>query len=60
MDHSKAFDTINHNLLTAKLRAYGFDTESLKLGKSYLANRLQPTKVNTSFSRLVKIAFRNT
>ena len=41
MDLSKAFDTINQYLLIAKLGAYYFDTESLKLSKSYLANHLQ-------------------
>ena len=36
MDLSKAFDCISHELLTAKLDVYGFDTSSLKLIYSYL------------------------
>ena len=50
MDLSKAFDTINHELLVAKLYAYGFDKEALKLIRSYLAERWQRTKINKSFS----------
>ena len=50
MDLSKAFETINHDLLIAKLDAYGFDKATLKLMKSYLTNRWQRTKINTSFS----------
>ena len=50
VDLSKAFDTINHNLLIAKLQAYGFSVKALKLIKSYLSNRWQRTKVNNSFS----------
>ena len=36
MDLSKAFDTVNRDLLIAKLGAYGFDKGGLKLVKSYL------------------------
>ena len=50
MDLSKAFGAINHDLLIAKLGAYGFDTAPLKLISSYLTNHFQRTKVNTSFS----------
>ena len=50
MDLSKAFDTINHNLLIAKLHAYGFSKSALRLIHSYLSNRHQRTKINTSFS----------
>ena len=50
MDLSKVFDTLNHELLIAKLSACGFNTESLKLIRSYLTNRYQRTKINKSFS----------
>ena len=50
MDLSKAFDTLNHGLLIAKLHAYGFDKNVLKLIKSYLSTRWQRTKINSSFS----------
>ena len=50
IDLSKAFDTLNHELLIAKLHAYGFDKESLMLFLNYLSNRWQRTKTNTSFS----------
>ena len=50
MDLSKAFDTINHELLIAKLGAYGFDEAALEIVHSYLSDRWQRTKVNTSFS----------
>ena len=55
MDLSKAFDTLNHDLLIAKLYAYGFDKISLKLIKSYLTGRWQRTKVNNSYSSWTKI-----
>ena len=50
MDLSKAFDTINHSLLLAKLDAYGFSRAPLKLMQNYLCNRQQRISINGSFS----------
>ena len=47
MDLSKAFDRINHELLIAKLEAYGFEENALEIVQSYLSDRWQRTKVNT-------------
>ena len=54
-DLSKAFDCLNHELLIAKLEAYGFDNESLAYVYSYLSNRKQRTKINTSLSEWADI-----
>ena len=50
MDLSKAFDTINHELLIAKLQAYGFYKASLNIISDYLSNRWQKTKISDNFS----------
>ena len=39
MDLLKVFDTLNHDLLIAKLQAYGFETDALRHMKSYLTNK---------------------
>ena len=57
MDLSKAFDTLNHDLLIAKLFAYGFEKESLKLIRSYLSNRWQRTKIGNSFSSWTELIY---
>ena len=54
-DLSKAFDCLNHELLIAKLDAYGFDQDALKYIYSYLSDREQRTKVNNCFSSWSKI-----
>ena len=50
MDLPKAFNTINCDLLIAKLHAYGFNKSNLKLIFSYLNNRWHRTKINQNFS----------
>ena len=55
MDLSKAFDTLNHDLLIAKLQGYGFDTKTLKLLHSYLRKRWQRTKVYSNFITLSEL-----
>ena len=36
VDLSKAFDSVNHNLLLAKLKAYSFSTTATNLIREYL------------------------
>ena len=49
-DLSKAFDCLHHELLIAKLNAYGFDIKSMKLIQQYLSNRKQRVKVGNAYS----------
>ena len=50
MDLSKAFDCVPHDLLIAKLDAYGFDIDSLVFFYSYLKRRNQCVKINNFLS----------
>ena len=50
MDLSKVFETLNHNLLIAKLGTYGFERDSLSFMKSYSNDRQQQVRVNKNFS----------
>ena len=50
MDLSKAYDCIPHDLLIAKLAAYGLSEQGLKFMYSYLNGRKHRVKVNDSLS----------
>ena len=50
MDLSKAFDSLDHDLLIAKPHAYGSSRSALALIYSYLNVRKQRVKVNGTFN----------
>ena len=51
LDFSKAFDTVDHDLLYDKLqRQLNFDSSSISLIKSYLAERFQTVCIDDEFS----------
>ena len=56
-DLSKAFDCLPHELIIAKLNAYGFNLPALKLMHSYFSHRKQRTKVNHAYSSWEEILF---
>ena len=55
LDLSKAFDTINHNLLLTKLKSFNLCNESVDYIKSYLENRTQVSKFSKYISTEEKI-----
>lgn len=55
LDFSKAFDTLDHRLLCAKLNYYGFNSDALKLISSFLSNRSQKIIYNNSESSSISI-----
>ena len=54
-DLSQAFDCIDHELLIAKLHVYGFNIKSIELIHSYLYDRIQRVKINSSFSHWINV-----
>ena len=55
MNLSKAFDTINHDHLLAKLKVYGFSKQALSFMCSYLKNKKQRVQIKNKFSSLNKV-----
>ena len=55
MDLPKAFNTVDHSLLIAKLEAYSFNSLSLEFIKNYLTNRKQICNLGNCFSMWRKI-----
>ena len=56
-DLSKAFDCLPHDLLIAKLHAYGLDMPSLELLHFYLTKRRQRVKIDNTYSSWSGILF---
>ena len=54
-DLSKAFNCVSHELLIAKLHAYGFDLTANKLIQSYLSNRRQWITITPTYSSCEEI-----
>ena len=55
MDLSKAFDTLDHNILIKKLQYYGVISTPLNWFQSYLTDRTQYVEVNNESSSLQAI-----
>ena len=58
LDLSKAFDTIDHNILLHKFRFYGLDGLTLLLFESYLSNQWQYVEIDERQSETLPVKIR--
>ena len=56
LDLSKAFDTLDHEILLAKLQYYGIHGTPLELLKRYLTNRKQYVEIEDTKSKMLDIS----
>ena len=56
-DLSKAFDCLSHELLIAKLSAYGMEDSAVRFVSDYLTNRKQRTKIGNNYSSWRDVLF---
>jgi hypothetical protein len=54
-DLSKAFDSVDHDLLLYKLRLCGISSSTLELFKSYLSGRMQAVRIDNEKSDLLPV-----
>ena len=54
MDLSKAYDCMPHDLLIAKVNAYGFGTQSQSLIQNYFLNRRHRVEIGTTYRSWLK------
>lgn len=55
IDLKRAFETINRDILTLKLKKYGIKNTELEWFRSYLNNRKQRTRVNNTVSDVLNV-----
>lgn len=55
LDYSKAFDTLDHNVLITKLKFFGLSSDSIEFLKSYLLERSQRVVLGSSISEYLPV-----
>jgi hypothetical protein len=55
LDMSKAFDSLDHDILISKLNDVGLFSEALNWFTSYLTNRYQSVRINSTLSEALNL-----
>ena len=56
-DLSKTFDCLPYNFIIASLNVFGFSFSAVRLIQSYLSNRKQRAKINSTYTSWEKTLF---